>query len=117
MKKMSLSIFIAQVSCMIVNVTYHNMNDGAPCLLRVILVLAPALVHPPTLPPPLLIPPPVVAAGAEAEAAAAAIAAAAVEFLQLLQQVGAAAAAALPAYQQCQHFGPSIGSNISTYMA
>ena len=69
---MSLSIFIAKVSCMIVHVTYHNMDDGAP-------VPAPALVlgllrPPPSLPPPLLLPPPVVAVRAEAEAAAAAAA-------------------------------------------
>ena len=48
MKKMSLSIFIAKVSCMIVYVTYHNMDDGAPCLLQgvpaPVLGPAPALV-------------------------------------------------------------------------
>ena len=121
MKKMSLSIFIAKVSCMIVYVTYHNMDDGAPCLFRVPTpVLGPVLdlgllLPPPPLPPPLSLPPPVVAAGAEA--AAAAIAAAAVGEIQRLQLVGAAAAAVLPALQQRQYFRPSIGSNISIYMA
>ena len=115
MKKMSLSIFIAKVSCMIVYVTYHNMGDGAPCLFRLpvpapVLGPAPALVPGlgPLLPPPPL-PPPVVAAGAEAAAAA-------VGFIQRLQQVGAAVPADVPAEQarQCsrsrQCSRPSIGS-------
>ena len=77
---MSLSIFIAKVSCMIVHVTYHNMDDGAPVPSPALApVIAPALVlgllrPPPSLPPPLLLPPPVVAVRAEAEAAAAAAA-------------------------------------------